>query len=104
MVSTNSELSVDDIFKAMSNVQRRKLLDSLISDSPPDETVGTGIAVDADTAMYHSHLPKLADYGLINWDRDTNRVRKGPNFEAAAELLDFVTNESDVLSLEGGAV
>ncbi|WP_336036514.1 DUF7344 domain-containing protein [Halobacterium yunchengense] len=104
METTNPELSVDDVFKAVSNVQRRKLLDSLISDSPPDEGVGPGIVVDVDAAMYHRHLPKLADCGLINWDRDENRVTRGPNFEAAAELLDFVANESDALSLDEAAV
>lgn len=104
MATHNSQLSVDDVFSALSNAERRKLLDSLIADSPPDDAPNSGIEVEADLSMYHAHLPKLADCGLINWDREAARVTKGPNFEAAAEILSFVKTESDVLSLEEAAV
>lgn len=104
MATHNSEPSVDEVFQAFSNADRRKLLDSLIADSPPDDAACCGIEVDADTAMYHSHLPKLADCGLITWDKQTGRVARGPNFEAAAELLSFLKNTSADLSVEGAAV
>lgn len=103
METHNSQLSVDDVFDALSNVERRKLLDSLIADSPPDNATNSGIEVDADLAMCHNHLPKLAEYGLINWDREASRVTKGPNFEAAAEILTFLET-SDTLSLKAVAV
>ncbi|WP_254543649.1 DUF7344 domain-containing protein [Halomarina pelagica] len=31
--------------------------------------------------LYHNHLPKLADVGLIEWDREAQTVSRGPNFE-----------------------
>lgn len=102
MESLNPQLSEDDVLKVLSNAQRRKLLDSLISDSQPNDAVSSGIAVDVDTAMYHNHLTKLADYGLIDWDRETNRVTKGPNFEASAEKLACLANNSGIPSPEGG--
>jgi predicted transcriptional regulator len=103
METRSSKLSVDDVFKALSNAERRKLLDSLIADSPPDDAASSGIKIDANVMMRHSHLPQLADYGLINWDRDACRVTKGPHFEAAAEILSFLEDKNDVLSLEGAA-
>ena len=104
METPNPKLSVDGVFDALSNAQRRKLLDSLIADSPPDNGAGSGIEIDPDISMYHTHLPKLADYGLINWNRESPRVTKGPDFEAAAEILSFLENRGDVLALEGDAV
>lgn len=101
MVTHTPQLSVDDVFIALSNVERRKLLDSLITDSPPDDAENTGVEVGSNTAMYHTHLPRLADYGLIHWDKETEQVTKGPNFDAAAEIISFLENESDQLSLEG---
>lgn len=94
MAQTGAELSVDDILAAMSNVQRRKLLESLLTDSPPDDTTPV-VTVQPDIAMHHTHLPKLDDYGLINWDEDTNRVTRGPQFEAAEELLSHVADHDD---------
>lgn len=97
MASHNAQSSVDEIFNALSNAERRKLLDSLIADSPPDDATTPGIVVDFDIAMHHSHLPKLVDYGLINWDKETNRVTKGPNFEAAEIILELVSNNDGIL-------
>lgn len=97
MATHNSQLSLDDVFNALSNTERRKLLDSLIADSPSDDAGSSGIKVDADLAMYHSHLPRLADYGLINWDKETNWVTKGPNFDAAEKVLDFLSNNDGIL-------
>ncbi|NIC00893.1 transcriptional regulator [Halobacterium sp. R2-5] len=81
-------MSIDDVLAALSNVQRRQLLESLIADSPPDNAAKSGVVVDDDIAMHHGHLPKLADYGLVTWDKDTNRVTKGPNFEDAKPALE----------------
>lgn len=96
-----SELTIDGVFDALGNADRRKLLDSLIADSPPDDAADPGIEVAADIRMYHCHLPKLAAYGLINWDKAASRVTKGPNFAAAAEMLSFLKQPSNGLALEG---
>lgn len=104
MATDNLEGSVDEVFKALSNPERRKLLDSLIADSPPDAAAGVDIEGAVDTAMYHRHLPKLANYRLITWNREAGRVTKGPNFEVAAEILSTLKTESDVLALEEASV
>lgn len=84
----DAQLSPDDLLAALSDAQRRKLLDSLVADSPPDGAGRSGIVVEPDIAMRHTHLPKLADYGLIEWDEETDRVTKGPRFESANEILE----------------
>jgi len=100
----NPELTVNGVFDALSVLERRKLLDSLIADSPPDTAEGSGIQIDPTLSMYHTHLPKLVNYGLVNWNRESDRVTKGPNFEAASEILSFLKNRSDGLALAGDAV
>lgn len=37
--------------------------------------------------LVHSHLPKLAKEGYIEWDPATERLRRGPNFDDVAPLL-----------------
>lgn len=95
MNTHSTRLSVDDVLAALSNVQRRKLLDSLLADSPPDGE--TSVAVDDDVAMHHVHLPKLVDDGLVDWDEETNTVTRGPNFEDAAEILELLDENAGVL-------
>lgn len=45
----------------------------------------------------HSHLPKSAAYRLINWGRETDRVTKSPNFEAAEVILQSLENTDEIL-------
>lgn len=37
--------------------------------------------------LTHNPLPKLADEGLIEWERDTQTVSKGPTFETVEPAL-----------------
>jgi len=96
VTTSSTQLSVDDVLAALSNVQRRELLDSLLADSPPDGATN-GVAVDVDVSMHHVHLPKLVDYGLVEYDEETNRVTRGPNFEDAAEVLELLDGSIEVL-------
>lgn len=45
--------------------------------------------VDAADAIepYHRHLPKLADYGYVSWERESGDVDRGPNWEEIEPLL-----------------
>jgi len=51
--------------------------------------------------MQHVHLPKLADHGFIDWDQDTQRVTKGPQFDEIEPLLTVLRENHDVLSDRG---
>lgn len=50
-----------------------------------------------DLALYHVHLPKLADHGFIKWDRTTQTVSRGSEFAAVEPLLDLLTSNAHVL-------
>lgn len=43
------------------------------------------------------HIPKLAEYGLIDWDSEERIVTRGPHFDEARPLLDQVPTETDTL-------
>lgn len=89
----NPDEFTDNVFEALSSSDRRKLLASLIADSPPDD-VAQVVATD-DILLYHTHLPKLDDYGLVDWDEDTQEVSKGPNFGQARPFLELLDEHDD---------
>ena len=47
--------------------------------------------------LTHIHLPKLADMGLIDWDRQSGELSKGPNWNEIAPLLQLIADNRDEL-------
>jgi CheY-like chemotaxis protein len=45
--------------------------------------------------VVHNHLPLLDEIGAIDWDRNRNQVRKGPEFERTMEILEQIDNVID---------
>ncbi|WP_177209108.1 hypothetical protein [Natronobacterium haloterrestre] len=43
----------------------------------------------------HVHLPKLVDYGYIEWDREAAVITKGPEFDEIRPLLEFLNERDD---------
>ena len=39
-------------------------------------------------SLYHVHVPKLADAGIVSFDADRNTVTAGPHFDAVRSLVD----------------
>lgn len=78
----------DTVFEALSSSDRRKLLASLIADSPPDDSAQH--VPDDDILLYHTHLPKLDDYGFVDWNEDDQTVTRGPNFDLARPFLELL--------------
>lgn len=102
-----SDLGFDDFLDALAHIQRRKLLIALLTHNPQDDE---SVVIDADESadeeftrlvqMTHVHLPKLEDYGFIIWNRETNEVRKGPNFDEIRPLLELLQKHEDELPVE----
>ncbi|NEU56440.1 helix-turn-helix transcriptional regulator [Halorussus sp. MSC15.2] len=84
-----SEPSVSDCFEAVSDPRRRYVLAELTGHE------STGIAEIADSvaartsldrqqvtaSLKHVHLPKLADFGMVAYDRERERIAPGEYFE-----------------------
>lgn len=47
--------------------------------------------------MKHIHLPKLAEYEFINWDRGDKQVRRGEKFKTIEPLLVLFSDHEDQL-------
>ncbi|WP_336402213.1 hypothetical protein [Haloarcula pelagica] len=77
---------LDSMLNVLSNRYRRRLLVALLEHNPqedddpqaPDDvTYQDENLEELMVQMRHSHLPKLADEGFIEWSRETNAIRSG---------------------------
>jgi len=103
-ISAETTVSFDEMLDALVHVQRRKLFVSLLDHNPQDDS--PAVVVDPETdpdsielliEMRHVHLPKLADKGLIEWNRRDHEVVKGPNFDEIRPLLELLDDHQDEL-------
>lgn len=93
----------DKTLRVLSKAPRRQILLALDEHGEPIDlkSVGEHTIIDADNwedqqiALYHNHLPKLADHGFIQWDQDEQVVLKGEQFERAQSLLETQDPEPD---------
>lgn len=105
-----SVLELDGVFTALSHARRRYLLYLLVNGR--GEAVASSLAAEVAslerdkpvgevsddersevlTALHHSHLPKLADLDLIEYERDENVVR-AENTERVRAVLDGAVAE-----------
>lgn len=95
---------LDEQLEAVAHVERRRLLVALLEENPltdvPDEIAE--LEDDAETlerrvAMRHNHLPRLDDYGFVQWDRKNDLVTRGPEFEKIRPLVTSLDEHRDGL-------
>lgn len=98
------ETPLNTAFDVLANEGRRKLLVALLERTP--QSAGGALAPtdvghdDVDflrIQMTHTHLPKLEDGGFVEWNRDTDTVRKGPRFDEIRPLLELMYDHSEDL-------
>lgn len=81
----------DRYFTALANERRRDLLLSLRQgtsrpvEASPDETTAR---------LTHVHLPMLEDAGLVRWDRETETIARGANYDELEPLIAVLQTES----------
>lgn len=101
--AVRKSVSVDEMADALADVHRRKLLVALLEHSPQDHSpVGISdsendAALGDSVSMNHVHLPKLADYGFIDWDEKRHEVSKGREFDEIRPLLELLDAHEDEL-------
>jgi len=110
MTDTRAVLSrFSDQLDVLAHPERLTLLLAL-RDAPPDESIRrTGDEVNRRSVgraqqvrMYHVHLPKLDDIGVVDWDREADTIRRGPNFAETEPILDVLGSRRDDLPGESG--
>lgn len=95
--------SLDDAFDALADRERRALLLALMESNPQADDPVTSKADGGDdeldllVRMQHVHLPKLEDYGFVEWDRDAGEVTRGPRFEEIEPLLELLDDHREEL-------
>lgn len=97
-------VSGDTAFRLLANRHQRRLL-LWFAEADPDEEA----AIPADLAflgddveqieseLRHTHLPMLAEAGVLDWDRGADSVRRGPLFDEMQPLLDVLVAHRDRL-------
>lgn len=105
MPEPTTPASLDAMLDSLSNTQRRRIL-LAVSDHNPrdvDDITPDSIATDDEdlkqfkTELRHTHLPKLAENGYIEWNPDTQTIQRGPNFDEIAPLLRLMVEHKDEL-------
>lgn len=92
------------LFEMLSYPHRRRILTRLNDRNPRGED-GVTLAelasddeLDDETiSLVHNHLPKLAESGFVDWDREHRRVTPGPRFHEVAPLIDLMVANADEL-------
>ncbi|WP_436935567.1 hypothetical protein [Halovenus marina] len=96
----------DRVFEAVSAEPRRQLIVSLLDaeagDSVPlpEGAINPNVPVDAEefqAQLYHTHLPKLAEGGFIEWERDPLRAFRGPRFDEVAVVFETLQQSASEL-------
>lgn len=96
----------DKVFDALAERDRRELLVELLDTESHDVSTVSGVPweiEESDEEMIrkcHVHLPKLADYGFIEWNREEDVVTRGPRFDELQPLLEHVIDQRDELLVE----
>jgi hypothetical protein len=101
----STDRSLDRMFDVLRHPYRRRILMLVSEHNPRDENEFSvdDLATEDDdlelltTELYHTHLPKLADAGYIEWNEEDHTIRRGPNFDEIAPLLRLMTDHRDEL-------
>jgi len=93
---------IDDHFDALADEQRREVLLAILEQNPRDDrSVTAAVRMNEErtrtTELHHVHLPKLEDYGLIDWDRERHEIVKGPLFDQIRPLLVLLEENQEQL-------
>jgi hypothetical protein len=92
----------NNIFDALTDEKRRRLLFGLLEENPqPNPPVVKDSPPDASRIEYqHIHLPKLANYGFIEWSPSKSHIEKGPQFEEIQPVLELLSESHKNLPTE----
>ena len=98
----SSTLSESRLYALLAH-QRRRLILQILQDFPAPLSAAelTDILADCEytdptdgdrqrvlLSLYHNHLPRLNDAAVLEYDRDSGRIRRGPNYGVLVGLIE----------------
>lgn len=103
--SPSEDVTLDRMFTSLSDPTRRHILTTLVDYAPHDSDEFAPLELEpADeplgqfrAELYHNHLPRLDRAGFVEWDRRSDTVARGPNFEEIEPLVGLMDDHRDEL-------
>ena len=103
--SQPDRITLDQLLANLSDSTRWSILVRLGEDNPRDTDEFTSPDVDEDDEDFelfaaevtYEHLPELDRDGFIDWDRESDTITRGPNFEDVRPLITLIQNHQDEL-------
>ena len=104
-IPQTEDTTLDQLFTCLSHPTRRRLLTTLAVDNPRDEKEFESPDFKPEdqelelfiAQLYHKHFPHLEHAGYITWDRTSDTITRGPNFEEIRPLIELMNNHQDEL-------
>lgn len=94
----------DELLKALADSYRRELLLALLEHNPQDDDEpdpldihGSDTIDEAQFDIFMYHLPMLEQLGIIDWERESDEIVKGPDWDEFAPLLELIDKHKDEL-------
>lgn len=100
-----TDVPTDTALELLAHRDRRRLL-LAIQHGDGDRTQIESIRRETENAkrlavaMRHVHLPKLEAAGIVEWNRETNEVRKGERFEGILPFVRSIVEAPEELTSE----
>ena len=103
--SPTDRLALDQLLANLANPTRRSILLTLADQNPRDKdefTSPDGAGDDEDFHLFaaevtYDHLPQLERAGFVEWDRESDTITRGPNFEDVRPLINLIHDHRDEL-------
>lgn len=99
MSSYDIRITLNEQMDALVSMERRELLYEL-QKRPQDSDIlenlepanGESTETEFEIEMHHVHLPKLEQYGFVDWEPESDTVRRGPRFDDLEPMLDTLSS------------
>ena len=99
------DMKLGRALEMLSDSYRRELLLALLEHNPqndddrdPLDIIDPPLEPEVlEIELFHKHLPKLEDQGVIEWNRDTGKISKGPDWGDIEPLLRLVKDHREEL-------